>query len=184
MHPFGGVDEQLVPEINAHVNHPFRLATPGAVPEEQQVALLERGRPPELYSCCAGWGMVGRGVVGEPAEVRNRGLECLIVEAAAEAFIASGLSDFESNDLADGAQLAQAWIQGAVGRVIRPGEVRQGAGGGEEHRVSHPAGLANQSAQTDARENERVVALADHVFVPLENDRVEGRAGCNQSPAV
>jgi hypothetical protein len=45
------VDEQLVPEINADVNHPFRPAAPGAVPEEQQVALLELAQVPRDTRC-------------------------------------------------------------------------------------------------------------------------------------
>jgi hypothetical protein len=46
MHPFGGVDEELVPEIDADVDHPFRSAAPGTAPEKQQVAFLELAQIP------------------------------------------------------------------------------------------------------------------------------------------
>jgi len=33
------VDEELIPEVNADVDHLFRPAAPGAAPEKQHVAL-------------------------------------------------------------------------------------------------------------------------------------------------
>ena len=64
------------------------------------------------------------------------------------------------------------------------GEFRQRAGGSQKHGVGDAAGFADQHAQTDAREDEGVVTLADDVLLALEADRVEGRAGGHQGAAI
>src|ERR1039458_7559939 len=43
-HPFGGVDEKLVPEVKAHMHYALRFAATRARPEEQQVPFLEQAQ--------------------------------------------------------------------------------------------------------------------------------------------
>src|SRR5208337_1051811 len=46
VHPFGGVDEELVAQVDAGVHYAFRPAAARAGAEEQQVALLELAQVP------------------------------------------------------------------------------------------------------------------------------------------
>ena len=68
----------------------------------------------------AGGSVFDGGVIGEPAELLDRRLERLVIQALAEAFIAGGLGDLEGDEAADGAQFPQAGIKGVLaGRMAR-----------------------------------------------------------------
>src|SRR5512140_3634664 len=83
-------------------------------------------------------------VIGEPAEVLDRFVQLLIVERAAETFLARGLRDAQRDDAADVAELAEAGVEAAWRRVVRGREFRERLRRGEEHGVGDAARFADQ----------------------------------------
>ncbi|MPN62457.1 hypothetical protein SDC9_210206 [bioreactor metagenome] len=104
--------------------------------------------------------------------------------ATPQAFIASGLGHLEGDEPANLAQLLNSGIQAAIRHALFGGKLRQCFSSSQKHRVSNTVCLTDQHAQSHARENEHVVALANDMQLAIVLYRFKWGSGRHQRPAL